>query len=62
MKKYAGSPPFTGIWSAERHAEFRSKGIGTINMGSRLKARNSVSEEIDRIISERLTLGEDKHS
>ncbi len=60
MKKYVATAPFAEIWSVERCAEFKSKGFGVINMGSRLKAKNSVSKDIDRIISERLTFGEEK--
>ena len=56
MKKNVGTAPFAGIWSAERRSEFQLKGFGLINMGSRLKAKNSVSKDIDRIISERLTI------
>ncbi len=59
MKKNVGTAPFAGIWSAERRAEFKSKGFGVINMGSRLKAKNSVSKDIDRIISEKLTIYKD---
>ena len=55
MKGYSGQAPFSEFWSAERRAEFRKKGFGTINIGSRLTAENPVSREIDRIIADRLT-------
>ena len=55
MKGYSGQAPFSEFWSAKRRAEFRKKGFGTINIGSRLTADNAVSKEIDRIIADRLT-------
>ena len=55
MKGYSGKAPFSEFWSAKRRAEFRKKGFGTINIGSRLTAKNPVSREIDRIIADRLT-------
>ena len=55
MKGYSGQAPFSEFWSAKRRAEFRKKGFGTINIGSRLMAKNAVSREIDRIIADRTT-------
>ena len=55
MKGYSGKAPFSEFWSAKRCAEFRKKGFGTINIGSRLTTKNAVSKEIDRIIADRLT-------
>ena len=60
MKKYSGQAPFSGFWSAKRRPEFRSRGFGTINMGSRLSLENPVSREIDQIIFERLIRDESK--
>ena len=54
MKGYSGQAPFSEFWSDRRRSEFRKKGFGTINIGSRLTAENAVSGEIDRIIADRL--------
>lgn len=62
MKTYTKKAPFAEIWSEKRCVDLKSRGIGFINMGSRLKARNPVSEEIDRILSERSKPDEKKHS
>ena len=62
MKRYSGQPPFADFWSAKRRTEFKSRGFGTINMGSRLSVKNPVSSEIDRIVFERLNHDESKNS
>ena len=62
MKRYSGEAPFSDFWSAKRSAEFKSRGFGTINMGSRLSVENPVSKDIDQIIFERLIRDESKDS
>ncbi len=62
MKKYSGQAPFSEFWSSKRSAEFRTKGFGTINIGSRVSIENPVSREIDRIIFERLIRNQSKDS
>lgn len=62
MKRYSGQAPLSEFWSEKRRAEFKSRGFGTFNMGSRLSVENPVSSEIDQIVSERLIHDESRDS